>query len=337
MSRILVTGGCGYIGSHTIVDLLDNGYEVLCLDSLINASPECLEGIREITGKTIRNHLVDLTKTHEVDSFFQNQDPIDGVIHFAALKAVGESVEKPMLYFKNNVNGMINLLEACVKFGVKHFVFSSSCTVYGDPDQLPVTETSPFKPAESPYGRTKQIGEMLLEDICRLTPLRGVSLRYFNPAGAHPSSEIGESPVNPALNLVPIITETAIGLRDQIKVFGNDYDTRDGTCIRDYIHVSDLAHAHTLALKYLDENEMDLEVFNLGTGNGVSVLEAIHAFEAVNGLKLKYSMSERRPGDVPAIYSDNKKAREDLGWRPEKDINDIMKTAWEWEKSRRDN
>ena len=231
---------------------------------------------------------------------------------------------------------MVNLLSAAVSYKVKWFVFSSSCTVYGEPDILPVTEETEIKPAQSPYGRTKQIGEMLLEDICKLTDLSGVSLRYFNPAGAHPSAEIGESPINPALNLVPIITETAVGLRKELKVFGSDYDTRDGTCIRDYIHVSDLAAAHTLALKYLQVNPaLDLDVFNLGTGQGVSVLEAIHGFEQATGQKVPYEITARRPGDVAAIYSDNSKAREVLGWKAQSDIVEIMASAWAWERKRR--
>lgn len=336
MSRILVTGGCGYIGSHTIVDLIESGHEVVSLDSLINSSAEVLEGVEAITGVRVENFRIDLTVPLEVDNFFIHEEPFDGVIHFAALKAVGESVEHPMLYFRNNVNGMVNLLEACVKYGVKKFVFSSSCTVYGDPDTLPVDENSPIKPATSPYGRTKQIGEMLLDDVCRLTPLRGVSLRYFNPAGAHQSAGIGESPLNPPLNLVPIITETAYGLRDQLKVFGNDYDTRDGTCIRDYIHVSDLARAHTLAIDYLaDHPDIDLDVFNLGSGEGVTVLEAINAFESTTGKSVNYMLSDRRPGDVPAIYSDNKKARDILKWQAKRGIEEIMSSAWAWEENRR--
>lgn len=336
MSRILVTGGCGFIGSHTIVDLIESGHEVVCLDSLINSSDSVLQGVAQITGVKVENHRIDLTIPLEVDSFFNNIGPLEGVVHFAALKAVGESVEKPMRYFYNNVNGMINLLDSCVKYDVKHFVFSSSCTVYGDPETLPVDEQTPIKPATSPYGRTKQIGEMLLEDACRLTSLRGVSLRYFNPAGAHPSALIGESPINPALNLVPIITETAIGLRHQIKVFGGDYDTRDGTCVRDYIHVCDLARAHTLALSYIHRHEdIDLDVFNLGTGDGVTVLEAIHAFESVNQKSVNHIMSDRRPGDVPSIFSDNRKANEVLGWRTTRSVEDIMSSAWAWEQKRR--
>jgi UDP-glucose 4-epimerase len=303
---------------------------------LINSSDEVLSGIERITGQQLSNYQVDLTDRSAVDAFFAEIGSIDGIIHFAALKAVGESVEKPMLYMHNNVTGMINLLSAAVESNVKLFVFSSSCTVYGEPDTLPVTELSEIKPAQSPYGRTKQIGEMLLEDVCSLTPLRGVSLRYFNPAGAHPSEEIGESPINTAQNLVPIITETSAGLRDEIKVFGSDYDTRDGTCIRDYIHVCDLAAAHTLAIKYLVDNpEIDLDIFNLGTGMGVTVLEAINGFQEATGRTISYKKVDRRPGDVAAIYSDNTKANTVLGWRAIRDIKNIMDTAWSWEKKRR--
>jgi UDP-glucose 4-epimerase len=336
MPRILVTGGCGYIGSHTIVDLLEHQFEVVCLDNLINSSDEVLGGVQKITGKKVDNHNVDLSDRGALTSFFKEIGPLDGIIHFAALKAVGESVEYPGKYFSNNVVGMVNLLDLAVEHGVGQFVFSSSCTVYGDPDRLPVNEDTPIKPATSPYGRTKQIGEMLLEDMTALTPLRAVSLRYFNPAGAHPSAEIGEAPTNPALNLVPIITEAAYGIRSGLKVFGDDYDTRDGTCIRDYIHVCDLARAHTMALNYLDEKpDVDLEVFNLGSGEGTTVLEAIKAFESGTEVKVPYAMAERRPGDVPAIYADNTKAQRILGWKAIRGIGEIMKSAWDWEKARR--
>ena len=336
MPRILVTGGCGYIGSHTIVDLIEHQFEVVCLDNLMNSSEEVLDGIQKITGKKIVNHNVDLSDRASLSAFFKEIGPLDGIIHFAALKAVGESVEQPGRYFSNNVVGMVNLLDLAVEYGVGQFVFSSSCTVYGDPERLPVNEDTPIKPATSPYGRTKQIGEMLLEDMTTLTPLRAVSLRYFNPAGAHPSAKIGEAPTNPALNLVPIITEAAYGLRSGLKVFGDDYDTRDGTCIRDYIHVCDLARAHTMALNYLtDKSEVDLEVFNLGSGEGTTVLEAIKAFEGGTEVKVPYDMAERRSGDVPAIYADNTKAERVLGWKAKRGIGEIMKSAWEWEKARR--
>jgi UDP-glucose 4-epimerase len=336
MPRILVTGGCGYIGSHTIVDLLEHQFEVVCLDNLINSSDEVLGGVQKITGKKVDNHDVDLSDRSALTSFFKEIGHLDGIIHFAALKAVGESVEYPGKYFSNNVVGMVNLLDLAVEHGVAQFVFSSSCTVYGDPDHLPVNEDTPIKPATSPYGRTKQIGEMLLEDMTALTPLRAVSLRYFNPAGAHPSAEIGEAPTNPALNLVPIITEAAYGIRSGLKVFGDDYDTRDGTCIRDYIHVCDLARAHTMALNYLDEKpDVDLEVFNLGSGEGTTVLEAIKAFESGTDVNVPYEIAARRAGDVPAIYADNTKAERILGWKAKRGIGEIMKSAWNWEKARR--
>ena len=335
MSRILVTGGCGYIGSHTVVDLLQSGHEVVSLDNLVNASATVLKGIQAITGHQVKNFKVDLSERDQVFEFFKNHSQFDGIIHFAALKAVGESVEQPLRYFRNNVTGMINLLEAAVQSGISHFVFSSSCTVYGQPDQLPVDENAVFKAAESPYGRTKQLGEALLEDVCKLTDLRGISLRYFNPAGAHESCEIGESPINPPLNLVPIITETAIGKREQVKVFGDDYDTRDGSCVRDYIHVSDLAEAHTKALGLLEGTDsFKLDAFNLGTGKGVTVLEAIHAFEAASGKKLNYSITGRRKGDIAAIYADSVKAERVLNWKAERGIKEIMASAWAWEKKR---
>lgn len=335
MSRILVTGGCGYIGSHTIVDLLQVGNDVVSLDNLINSSENVLDGIERITGQRVKNFNIDLSDRAQVAGFFKDQAPFDGVIHFAALKAVGESVAQPMRYFRNNVTGLINLLDACVQFGVAHFVFSSSCTVYGEPDHLPVDEKAIFKTAESPYGRTKQIGEVVLEDVCRLTKLRGVSLRYFNPAGAHESCEIGESPINPPLNLVPIITETAIGKREEVQVFGDDYETRDGSCVRDYIHVCDLADAHTKALGLLErEKGFNLEAFNLGTGRGVTVLEAIRAFESVSRQKLNYRITARRKGDISAIYADSVKAKEVLNWRASRCIEAIMASAWSWEQKR---
>lgn len=331
-----MTGGCGYIGSHTIVDLIEAGHDVVCLDGLINASDTVLQGIMDITGREIENHRVDLTDKAAVHAFFQSAGSIDGIIHFAALKAVGESVQKPLLYFHNNVTGMINLLDAAVACDVKLFVFSSSCTVYGSPETLPVGESAPFQKAQSPYGRTKQIGEGLLEVVSNLSGLRCISLRYFNPAGAHPSARIGESPINPALNLVPIITETAYGLRNELKVFGDDYETRDGTCIRDYIHVCDLARAHTMAVEYLTAHpDLRLDVFNLGTGHGVSVLEALSAFESANQLKVPFSIAPRRPGDVAAIYAENGKAAKVLNWEVKFTMEDIMKTAWAWEQVRR--
>lgn len=337
MKKILVTGGCGYIGSHTIVDLLDNGFEVISVDSLINSNEEPLKGIEEITGKKIKNYRTDLCDMDATREIFKENPDITGIIHFAALKAVGESVEKPIWYFRNNINSLLNILEACKEFGVKDFIFSSSCSVYGNAKELPVTEDTPFQPAESPYARTKQLGEQMIRDFCVANPtFKAILLRYFNPAGAHKSTQLGESPVNPALNLVPVITEVAIGKREKLLVFGDDYNTRDGSCIRDYIHVMDLANAHTKSIQYLfeEKNNESCEVFNLGIGEGVSVLEAIQAFEKVTQQKLNYQIGPRRPGDVEAIYSNYHQAASKLGWEPTRDIEDIMSTAWNWEKKR---
>lgn len=337
MKKVLVTGGCGYIGSHTIVDLLDNGFEVISVDNLINSNEEPLKGIAEITGKQIRNYQVDLCDLEATRKIFKENPEIVGIIHFAALKAVGESVEKPLWYFRNNINSLLNVLSACTEFGVKNLIFSSSCSVYGNAKELPVTEDTPFQAAESPYARTKQLGEHMIRDYCVANPtFNAILLRYFNPAGAHKSTLLGESPVNPALNLVPVITEVAIGKREKLMVFGDDYKTRDGSCIRDYIHVMDLANAHTKSIQYLFENknEDSCEVFNLGIGEGVSVLEAIQAFEKVTSQKLNYEIGPRRPGDVEAIYSNYQNASTKLGWEPSRGIEDIMSTAWLWEKKR---
>lgn len=335
--RILVTGGCGYIGSHTMVDLIDHGFEVVSIDNCCNASEEVLKGIETITGKKVVNHKIDLCDYEATREVFESYTDLVGVIHFAALKAVGESTEQPLLYFRNNLNSLLNVLDLQQEFGIDCHIFSSSCTVYGNATMLPVTEATPQQPAESPYGRTKQMGEAIIEDVSkRYTQLQSVLLRYFNPAGAHPSTLIGEAPSNVAQNLVPVITETAIGKRASMTVFGNDYDTRDGSNIRDFIHVMDLAHAHTLALmRVLDaKNEQQVEVYNLGIGQGVSVLEAIHAFEAVSGQKLNYNIGPRRTGDVIAIYADPAKAFTQLGWTPKYDINAIMDHAWAWEQKR---
>lgn len=337
MAKVLVTGGCGYIGSHTVVDLIDNGFEVISIDNLINSSEEALDGIEKITGVRVPNYrtdLVDLEATRKV--FKENQD-IQGIIHFAALKHVGESVFQPIRYFKNNLNSLLNIMQCMKEFGVPHLIFSSSCSVYGNAKELPVTEDTPWQEAESPYARTKQMGEQIIRDVTQAFPeLHSILLRYFNPAGAHESIEIGESPTNKASNLVPVITETAIGKREEMTVFGDDYSTRDGSAIRDYIHIMDLANAHTKALQYLlqGRNHESCEVFNLGIGEGVSVLEAIHAFERVTGEKLNYTIGERRPGDVVAIYANYERAKKRLGWEPKRNIDDIMRTAWEWEKKR---
>jgi UDP-glucose 4-epimerase len=337
MKKVLVTGGCGYIGSHTIVDLIESGYEVVSIDNLSNSSEEVLDGIEKITGKRVQNYQVDLVHRSGTFDVFEEHPDIKGIIHFAALKAVGESVEKPLLYFENNLISMINILKAMNAFQVSQLIFSSSCSVYGNADQLPVTEDTPLKEAESPYARTKQMCEQIIQDtLHQYSSLNAILLRYFNPAGAHESALIGESPINKANNLVPVITETAIGKRNKMTVFGDDYDTRDGSCIRDYIHVMDLANAHTKALDYLlaEKNESNVEVFNIGIGEGVSVLEAVQAFEEVTGQSLNYEIGPRRAGDVIAIYANKDKTERLLGWEPTRSIEDIMKTAWEWEKRR---
>jgi len=332
MATILVTGGCGYIGSHTIVDLIENGYDVISVDNNSRSNPGMLTGIESITGKKVKNYKVDLCNFDDTFAIFHEND-IRGVIHFAAYKAVGESVEKPLLYFENNLTSLINLLKCVQEFETPYFVFSSSCTVYGNPDQIPVTEKTPPKPAESPYGYTKQMGEQIINEFAKSIGTHCILLRYFNPVGAHPSIKIGEMPIGKPQNLVPAITQTAIGKLDKMTVYGNDYDTRDGSCLRDFIHVSDIAHAHTLAIKYLEEEKNTglCEVFNLGSGNGVTVLEAIHAFEKVSGTKLNYEIGPRRTGDVIAIYANNDLARKLLGWDPQYSLEDMMRTAWEWE------
>lgn len=333
MRKILVTGGCGFIGSHTIVDLLENGYDVISIDDNSRSSAFSINGIEKITGKKVKNYKVDLKNFDETQAVFQENTDIAGVIHFAAYKAVGESVAAPLLYFENNLFSLINLLKCVEEFSIPHFVFSSSCTVYGNPDSIPVTEAFPIKKAESPYGATKQMGEEMLTDFTKNGACDAILLRYFNPVGAHPSAIIGELPIGKPQNLVPAITQTAIGKLPKMKVFGNDYDTRDGSCIRDYIHVCDIAHAHTLAIQYLEnaKNEGPCDIFNLGTGLGVTVLEAIKTFEEVSGVKLNYEIAPRRPGDVIAIYANNDKAVNKLGWNIKYGIKDMMKTAWDWE------
>ncbi len=338
MAKILVTGGAGYIGSHTIVDLVEKGFQVVSIDNHHNSSPKAIDNVSKIVGQNIQNYAIDLCDAHQVAQVFETHPEIEGVIHFAALKSVGDSVSDPIFYFRNNMGGMINILEQVQKHQVKAFIFSSSCTVYGNADELPVTESTPMKPAESPYGRTKQFGEQMIQDIAPVCPdTNFISLRYFNPAGAHPSGLIGESAMNKATNLVPVITETANGKRASMSVFGEDYDTRDGTCIRDYIHVMDLADAHTKALQFALEGRAknNTEVFNLGIGEGVSVLEAIQAFEKTSNTTLNYTMGPRREGDVVAIYADKSKATTLLGWNPSKGIEDIMRTAWAWELDRK--
>jgi UDP-glucose 4-epimerase len=292
-----------------------------------------LEGVQKITGKTVKNYKVDLCNFDDTFAIFQENTDINGIIHFAAYKAVGESVEKPLMYFENNLYSLINLLKCVQEFSIPWFVFSSSCTVYGEPDVPMVTEETPPKPAASPYGYTKQMGEQILGEFQKASHTQVVLLRYFNPVGAHPSGIIGELPIGRPQNLVPAITQTAIGKLPKMIVFGNDYPTRDGSCVRDFIHVSDIAHAHTLAIKYLQEekNSSGCEVFNLGTGNGVTVLEAIKAFEKVSGVKLNYEIGPRRPGDIMAIYANNDKAKTKLGWDPSRSLDEMMSTAWKWE------
>ena len=333
MAKILVTGGCGYIGSHTIVDLQEQGYEVISVDNNSRSNADILEGVEKITGKKVKNYKVDLCNFDDTFAIFQENEDIIGIIHFAAYKSVGESVEKPLMYFENNNSSLINILKCVQEFEVPYLVFSSSCTVYGEPDQIPVTEKTVPKPAESPYGYTKQMGEQIINEFSKATGTQCILLRYFNPVGAHPSINIGEISIGRPQNLVPAITQTAIGKIPKLTVFGNDYPTRDGSNIRDYIHVSDIAHAHTLAIEYLENkrNSGRCEVFNLGTGNGVTVLEAIHSFEKVSGVKLNYEIGPRRAGDVSAIYANNNLAAEKLNWHPKYSLDEMMLTAWEWE------
>jgi UDP-glucose 4-epimerase len=335
MQTILVTGGCGYIGAHTIVDLIENGFNVISVDNLSRASDQSLVGIEKITGKKIKNYTIDLTDKVATENIFIENPGITGIIHFAAYKAVGESVELPLDYYQNNLFSLVHLLQMSVKYHVKHFIFSSSCTVYGNPDTSRVTEATPLQAAASPYGATKQMGEVIVKDSAYTYPISAILLRYFNPVGAHPSSAIGELPIGRPQNLVPAITQTAIGKLPKMQVHGNDYDTRDGSCIRDYIHVCDIAHAHTLALQYSIKNnkEKACEVFNLGTGNGITVLEAIQAFEKVSGVQLNYEIGPRRAGDIVAIYANNDKAVKELGWNCKYGLEEMMLTAWQWEQS----
>ncbi len=333
MAKILVTGGTGYIGSHTIVDLIENGFDVISIDNFSRSTTIALAGIEKITGKKIKNYTVDLKNFDETRAVFQENTDINGIIHFAAYKAVGESVEEPLRYYENNMFGLINLLKCVQEFSIPNFVFSSSCTVYGNPDVIPVTESSAIKTAESPYGATKQMGEVVIKDFSKVVNTNTILLRYFNPVGAHPSGLIGELPVGKPQNLVPAITQTAIGKLPKMWVHGSDYPTKDGSCVRDYIHVSDIAHAHTLAIQYLmnRKNETKCDVFNLGTGDGVSVLEAIHTFEEVSNVKLNYEIGPRRAGDVVAIYANNDAAVTKLGWKIKYGIKEMMDTAWKWE------
>ncbi len=333
MKKILVTGGCGYIGVHTIVDLIENGYDVISADNNSRSHAGILKGAEKITGKKIKNYATDLCNTAATEKIFIENRDINGIIHFAAYKSVGESVEKPLMYFENNLLSLINILTCAQAYNVPHIVFSSSCTVYGNPDVIPVTEDTPQQAAESPYGATKQMGERIVEDWIKANTKQAVLLRYFNPVGAHPSIEIGEMPVGLPSNLVPAITQTAIGKLPAMQVHGNDYPTLDGSCLRDYIHVCDIAHAHTLALKLMEaeRNKTRCAIFNLGSGDGVTVLEVIKAFENTSGVKLNYNTGPRRPGDVIAIFANNNKAKNILGWTLKYNLETMMETAWKWE------
>ena len=333
MKRILVTGGLGYIGSHTVVELQEAGYEVSIIDNLSNSSIDVLDGIYRISNKRPHFKQIDLRDKNGLSSYFDNHSDIDGIIHFAASKAVGESIEKPLFYYENNIASLIYLLQNCKKHNIGHFIFSSSCTVYGEPDSLPITEGAQVKLAISPYGNTKQISEEIIQDLCKVSDMRSIALRYFNPIGAHSSAEIGELPLGIPQNLVPYITQTAAGLREQLSVFGDDYNTPDGSCIRDYIHVVDLAKAHVVAIeRVMNMKEVDsFEVFNIGTGRGSSVLEVVHAFEKVSGLKINYQIVDRRPGDVTSVYADTKKANSELKWKAELSLEDALLSAWKWE------
>lgn len=333
MQKILVTGGLGYIGSHTVVELQNTGFEVIIIDNLSNSSLDVIEGITNITKSSPVFVKLDLRFKKDVEHFFDQHNDIEGIIHFAASKSVGESVENPLLYYENNLNTLIYLLQECKRHRINNLIFSSSCTVYGEPDSLPITEDAPVKKAISPYGNTKQISEEIISDMCSVSELKSISLRYFNPIGAHSSAEIGELPIGVPQNLVPFITQTAVGLRDYLSIFGNDYSTPDGTCIRDYIHVVDLAKAHVVALQRLLVNKMNipLEIFNVGTGRGCSVLEIVNAFEKVTDQKLNYKIVDRRSGDVVAVYADIQKANEILGWKSERTMEEALSSAWKWE------
>jgi UDP-glucose 4-epimerase len=334
MPSILITGGTGYIGSHTAVELITEGYDVIIVDNLSNSTIDTLDGIEKITSVKPAFEQFDLCDKEKVFALFKNYS-IDAVIHFAALKAVGESVQKPLDYYHNNIESLINLLLAMQEFGTPSLVFSSSCTVYGQPDSLPVTEDSPVKAALSPYGNTKQISEEIIRDTIHVnSSLRAILLRYFNPIGAHPSAVIGELPVGIPLNLVPFVTQTVAGVRGKLLLFGNDYNTPDGTAIRDYIYVCDLAKAHAVAVERLldGKNKLGCEIFNLGTGKGVSVMEIIKTFEKVTGRKVNYELAPRREGDIEKVWADTDKANRELGWRADTSLGDTLLSAWNWEK-----
>ncbi len=336
--KILVTGGTGYIGSHTTVELQNAGYEVIIIDNLSNSNSHVIDRIEKITGTRPVFSQTDCNDKEGVEKVITDNPGIVGIIHFAASKAVGESVQKPLLYYRNNLVSLINLLELMPQHAIKGLVFSSSCTVYGQPDILPVTEDAPIKPALSPYGNTKQINEEIIRDtIYAGAPFKSIMLRYFNPIGAHPSAEIGELPIGVPQNLVPFLTQTAAGIRPELSVFGDDYDTPDGSCIRDYINVVDLAKAHVIAIDRMlgDKSEDNLEVFNLGTGNGVSVLELINTFEKATGVKVPHKIVGRREGDIEKVWADPKHANEVLGWKAKETLEDTLRSAWKWQEKLR--
>ena len=333
--KILVTGGTGFIGSHTVVELQNSGYEVIIVDDFSNSSPDVLDSIGKITGIVPSFEQIDLADQVKTAGFFERHGDIAGIIHFAASKAVGESMKKPLHYYRNNLGSLVNILEGMKSHGIRDIVFSSSCTVYGQPDELPVNETAPIKEAWSAYGSTKQMCEEILRFTTLAHPVKAIALRYFNPIGAHPSAFIGELPLGIPSNLAPFITQTAIGKRECLNVYGNDYNTPDGTAIRDYIHVVDLAKAHVIAMNRMINQlgQSNLEVFNLGTGNGFSVLEVIQSFEKVSGTKLNYKIVPRRPGDTEKVWADTRFANEVLGWKAEKNLDEMMLSAWNWEKA----
>jgi len=331
--KILVTGGLGFIGSHTVVELQNEGFEVIIIDNLSNSSENVITGIVAITGKKPFFENLDVRDKAAVQNFFKKHNDISGVIHFAASKAVGESVENPLLYYENNINSLVYLLQELQNKPSSNIIFSSSCTVYGQAEEMPITENAPIQVAMSPYGNTKQIGEEIIRDVAKVSNIKAILLRYFNPIGAHPSAEIGELPLGVPQNLVPFITQTGFGLRKELSVYGNDYPTPDGTAVRDYIHVVDLAKAHVIALQRLlnNKNVSPVETFNLGTGTGSSVLEVIHAFEKVTGQKLPYKIVDRREGDITSAYANTDKANTVLGWKAESTLEEAMASAWKWE------
>ncbi len=334
---VVVTGGAGYIGAHTIIALLENtSFQVISIDNFSNSSSKTFERIEQITGKKVHNFAVDLCDKTAVKTAFDSLENVIGIIHFAALMSVPDSVKRPLAYYHNNIESMINVLEMAEKFQIPNFIFSSSCSVYGNIETLPVKESTPMGKAESPYAYTKQVGEALLKDVTNsVSHIQAIALRYFNPVGAHESGLIGDDPDNKPFNLVPIVTQTAIGAREKMMVYGSDYATRDGSCVRDYVHVMDIAEAHVKALQYLinKQNEKSFSVLNLGTGNGVSVFEAIASFEKVSGVKLNYEVGARRPGDVSAIYSNTELSQQVLNWTPKYSLDDMMLSAWKWQKN----